>query len=167
MRTSVKYNTKIQMKILATYLYLIDSHEITFEIFKEEIGGSSSMFSRVMKYMFDAVEALKLKCTMFKVQQQQIFTGYNITYNKYYFQMIGHDYSCSLENLSEEQLIRYSMLIVYLLIKNNVPIRRKTLRSIFPYYDKNKNTLLINRLKQVIAEDIIRVGHYYKFVNNY
>lgn len=72
----------------------------------------------------------------------------------YYLQIIGYDYKFEYMDLSDEKRIRYSMPIVYLMLKNHHYITTKELSNIFPNFNRNVMMNLMNKLRDIVSEDI-------------
>ncbi|MCR4898285.1 MAG: hypothetical protein K5892_03570, partial [Acholeplasmatales bacterium] len=73
----------------------------------------------------------------------------------YYLQEIGYNYKFDYIDLNDEQRIRYSMPIVYLMLKNQQYITTKELSNIFPNFNRNVMMNLMNKLRDIVSEDII------------
>ena len=77
--------------------------------------------------------------------------------NIYYLTYIdGDEYYFDYSNLSEEKLIRYSMFIVYLMLKNHQYVKPQILEKIFPNFRRSTLITLLDKLQDIIADDITK-----------
>ena len=70
--------------------------------------------------------------------------------------MIDCDYSFDYDDLDEYKLIKYSMTIVYLMLKNHKHITSSYLSEIFPRFTRKTMQTLISNLKEIISDDIVK-----------
>ena len=63
-------------------------------------------------------------------------------------------YKYNTDDLSEDELIRYSLVIVYLMLKNGQYVTSITLSRLFPNFDRKKMMTLKDTLITLIADDI-------------
>lgn len=63
--------------------------------------------------------------------------------NTYFLNTIGEDYFFNIENLTEEQLISYSMTITYLMLRNHQYITTTYLSKVFPNFNKMTITMYL------------------------
>lgn len=68
--------------------------------------------------------------------------------------MIGEDYTFDYLGLSEEQLITYSMTIVYLILKNGQYVTTKELSSILPNCNRSIMMVLMEKLRGIVTNEI-------------
>ena len=66
------------------------------------------------------------------------------------------DYSFSIKNLSEEQLIKYSDVIVYLMLKNKQYVAYDSLSKKFPNFTRPVFSTMIQDFKEIFGEDIYK-----------
>ena len=95
------------------------------------------------------------------LEEQDVFSEAS-TFNKksfktkvYYFQMIGEDYTFNYEGLNEEQLITYSMIIVYLMLKNGQYVSTSELSVFLPDFRRRLMMVLMEKLRGIFSTDII------------
>ncbi len=129
---------------------------MTYEDFKELTEISPSEFSNTIKIFKNMLNDLKLSMTLITETTPNNYINdmkYNI--KTFYLQIIGYDYSFDYLDLNEEQSIRYSMSIVTLILKNQQYITTKELSNIFPNFNRNVMMNLMNKLRDIVSEDIL------------
>ena len=68
--------------------------------------------------------------------------------------MIGEDYEFEYIDLTQELLIKYSMPIVYIMLKNGQYATTKVLSKILSNFNRNTIMTLINKLRDIVSNDI-------------
>lgn len=153
MTSQIKYNTKEQIFLTHFYIYMYDEHKATYESFNELMDISPSQFSTFIKSFKQMITDLNLKCVFSKETIKQIDYETQFGTNVYYLTSLD-DISFEYEHLNEEQLIKYSMTIVYLMLLNHQYVTTALLKDIFPNFDKQTMFYLINKLKEIVPGDI-------------
>ena len=58
------------------------------------------------------------------------------------------------EHLNEEQLIKYSLTIVYLFLRNSQYVTTNLLQSIFPNFTRKTSSSLFQKLRVIISGEL-------------
>ncbi len=100
------------------------------------------------------VDDLKLRYKIIKDQEVNIDnTGYRAT-NIYHLNDLDMDNHFEYEHLNENQLIKYSMTIVYLMLRNKQYVTTNYLAKIFPNFNKKTMFNMVAKLKEIIPGEI-------------
>jgi len=154
MTSQMKYNTKLQIFLTQFLIYLIDEKEVTYESFAELMDISKSQFSIFIKEFFKMINDLRLRYQITKDQDEYIDDkGHVLTYI-YHLNNLDIDYHFEYEHLNEEALVKYSMTIVYLMLRNKQYVTTNLLTSIFPNFNKKTMFNLLSKLKEIIPGEI-------------
>ena len=151
---SVKYNTNLQMFLTQMLIYLIDNHHVTREEFNELFEVPSSKFSQYMKEFEQMIEDLKMDIIISKFKRKEDVDSLGNFKTNYYYVTYIEPYKFDYMDLSEDQYVKYSMTIVYLMLKNHQYIKTSLLEDIFPNFNKKTMANLKDKLSLVIADDI-------------
>ena len=152
--TSVKYNTTLQMFLTQMLIYLIDNHHVTREEFNELFEVPSSKFSQYMKEFEQMLEDLKMDIIISKFKRKEDVDSLGNFKTNYYYVTYIEPYKFDYMDLSEDQYVKYSMTIVYLMLKNHQYVTTSLLEDIFPNFNKKTMANLKDKLSLVIADDI-------------
>ena len=152
--TSVKYNTTLQMFLTQMLIYLIDNHHVTREEFNELFEVPSSKFSQYMKEFEQMLEDLKMDIIISKFKRKEDVDSLGNFKTNYYYVTYIEPYKFDYMDLSEDQYVKYSMTIVYLMLKNHQYVTTSILEDIFPNFNKKTMANLKDKLSLVIADDI-------------
>lgn len=77
--------------------------------------------------------------------------------NKYFLTTLGEDkYHYEIDNLDDNLLIKYSMPIVYLMLKQHKYIKYEKLSNIFPNLRRDTLITLIEKLQSILLDDITK-----------
>lgn len=155
MISQAKYNTKSCFALLQLYLALMDGEEIDFEYFSELTGLSKSEFNKKMNDINQMTSDLHLSCLLHRVEIDVSTNETEYKKYKYYFSSRS-DYSFDITGLDDELLIRYSAVIVYLKLKKRQYVTSSNLSKLFPNFTRNVFMDLINKLQDVIGEDLYK-----------
>ena len=154
MTSQMRYNTKIQIFLTQFLIYLIEEKQATYDSFTELMDISKSQFSEFIKEFFKMVDDLKLRYKIIKDQEVNIDnTGYRAT-NIYHLNDLDMDNHFEYEHLNENQLIKYSMTIVYLMLRNKQYVTTNYLAKIFPNFNKKTMFNMVAKLKEIIPGEI-------------
>lgn len=154
MTSQMRYNTKIQIFLTQFLIYLIEEKQVTYDSFTELMDISKSQFSEFIKDFFKMVDDLKLRYKIIKDQEVNIDnTGYRAT-NIYHLNDLDMDNHFEYEHLNETQLIKYSMTIVYLMLRNKQYVTTNYLATIFPNFNKKTMFNMVSKLKEIIPGEI-------------
>lgn len=102
------------------------------DLFEEITGLSRKAYYRTMKIFVELLEDINYKCQVVKLKRVDQLN--NLTSYFYKF-IIVNDYDINVEQimeLSEDKRITYSLVIIYLLLKNKKRITLDVLSMIFP-----------------------------------
>ena len=152
--TSVKYNTTLQMFLTQRLIYLIDNHHVTREEFNELFEVPSSKFSQYMKEFNQMLEDLKMDIILSKFKRKEDEDSLGNFKTNYSYVTYIEPYKFDYMDLNEEKLIKYSMTIVYLMLKNHQYVTTSLLEDIFPNFNKKTMANLKDKLSLVVADDI-------------
>lgn len=157
MKSQIRYNTKLQVYLTQMLIYLIDNHKMTYEDFNELIEISPSEFSNTIKTFKEMLIDLKMHMSLYtETTNPNYLNDMKFNIKAYYLQVIGYNYKFEYMDLSDKKRIRYSMPIVYLMLKNHHYITTKELSNIFPNFNRNVMMNLMSKLKDIVSEDIIK-----------
>ena len=151
---TVKYNTNLQMFLTQMLIYLIDNHHVTREEFNELFEVPSSKFSQYMKEFKQMLEDLKMDIILSKFKRKEDEDSLGNFKTNYYYVTYIEPYKFDYMDLNEEKLIKYSMTIVYLMLKNHQYVTTSLLEDIFPNFNKKTMANLKDKLSLVVADDI-------------
>lgn len=151
---SVKYNTNLQMFLTQMLIYLIDNHHVTREEFNELFEVPSSKFSQYMREFEQMLEDLKMDIIISKFKRKEDVDSLGNFKTNYYYVTYIEPYKFDYMDLSEDQYVKYSMTIVYLMLKNHQYVTTSILEDIFPNFNKKTMANLKDKLSLVIADDI-------------
>lgn len=106
---------------------------------------------------------MKFKFEEVKIQLENNKTRYYIY--KYKFHVPNPiDYSYNKpDKLGKIKIINYSLVLVYLMLRNNEIVRLNRLETIFPNFEWHKFMNMIHSLKDIVDGDLYREGWQYKF----
>ena len=152
--TSVKYNTTLQMFLTQMLIYLIDNHHVTREEFNDLFEVPSSKFSQYMREFGQMLEDLKMDIIISKFKRKEDVDSLGNFKTNYYYVTYIEPYKFDYMDLSEDQYVKYSMTIVYLMLKNHQYVTTSILEDIFPNFNKKTMANLKDKLSLVIADDI-------------
>ena len=153
MTYQVKYNTNDCKHLLELLIFIIDNKQITVDDFIEVTGLSDKIYGTTMRDFNQMLPKLdlnisSLKSTVLKPEEPQNKVIY------YYNVDITDPYKYNIDNLTQEELIKYSLVIVYLMLKNEQYVTPITLSRIFPNFNNKTMFYLKENLLDVIADDI-------------
>ncbi len=156
MRFQAWYNTNTQVFLTQFLIYLIDNKVVTYKQFQEVSDIKSAAFTKNMKYFKEMLTDLKLNMILSveKIQEKEIDTS-NLKTNYYRLQYIEDNmYAFEYKHLPDEKRIRYSMTIVYLMLKNHQAIKPATIRPILPNIRSDVFKTMIKKLINITGFDI-------------
>ena len=157
MTSQIHYNGKLQIFLTQMLIYLIDNHKVTYEEFSELSNITRKEFSKFMPSFKEMITDLKINAdVILKKDDTNIDNPGQFKSNIYYFRMIDNDYSFDYDDLDEYNLIKYSMTIVYLMLKNHKHITSSYLSEIFPRFTRKTMQTLISNLKEIVSDDIVK-----------
>lgn len=155
MKSQTRYNNKSNLAILKIFIELSNEEEMNYELFNHLTGLSKREYLRTMKKFDEMVSAL---CLSWKLQSfKRTIIRDDTEYTGFYFKFLPIvDYSFSIKNLSEEQLIKYSDVIVYLMLKNKQYVAYDSLSKKFPNFTRPVFSTMIQDFKEIFGEDIYK-----------
>jgi len=157
MISQIHYNGKLQIFLTQMLIYLIDNHKVTYEEFSELSDITRKEFSKFMPAFKEMITDLKINAdVILKKDDTNIDNPGQFKSNIYYFRMIDIDYSFAYDDLDEYKLIKYSMTIVYLMLKNHKHITSSYLSEILPRFTRKTMQTLISNLKEIVSDDIVK-----------
>lgn len=147
------YNTQVSKLLLQVLIYIIDNKQITADDFVDITGVDNHLFYIVMPEFRKMLSRLNMNISMLKsdidkeeIQIKKSIYFFNIGFDPYYYD--------DMTEFSEEEQINYSLVIMYLMLKNNQYVSTATLKRLFPRFTKQLMQKLKESLLDVIAEDI-------------
>lgn len=154
MKFQTRYNSQKSCVLLELYLYLLYEKEIDIRLFREISELSDQYFYEIMDDFNNMIEDLNLEATMTKslVEAPKDERIYYV-FTKYNFYPTG-SYEFDITNLDDEKKILYAPVIIYLMLKNRRRVTSEVLELTFPNFNRNKMSLLITSLKDIISEEI-------------
>lgn len=133
-------------------MYILDNKQITVDDYMDISGELSPRFTEAMPEFELMLQKLNLDISYLKSKIDDETTPNK---KKIYFFNIGIDpYNYSLDELTEEDLIKYSLVIVYIMLKNNQYVSSITLSRIFPRFDRKTMALIKDGLLSVIPDEL-------------
>lgn len=147
------YNTQVSKLLLQVLIYIIDNKQITADDFVDITGADNLLFYKLMPEFRKMLSRLNMNISMLKsdidkeeIQIKKSIYFFNIGFDPYYYD--------DMTEYSEEEQINYSLVIMYLMLKNNQYVSTATLKRLFPRFTKQLMQKLKESLLDVIAEDI-------------
>ena len=158
MKYQVRYNTDSALNLTQLLIYLLDNKEVTYESFKEVSNITSSTFSKLINTLKDMIDDLNMKIVLSKTSYLNTEVDTNqLKTNKYFLTTLGEDkYHYEIDNLDDNLLIKYSMSIVYLMLKQHKYIKYEKLSNIFPNLRRDTLITLIEKLQSILLDDITK-----------
>lgn len=152
MKYQTKYNTKACTNLLQVFIYLVDTRQITYEEFYELTGESSYSFTVAMQQFRQMIKSLKMKMELSKgkIQSEEV----QIESNIYSLSYINQPYYFDYENVDPNELIQYSMVIAYSMLRKNKYVSTKSLAYILPNFDSDVLKVMFDKMLDVIPEYI-------------
>ena len=156
MRSQAWYNTNTQVFLTQFLIYLFDNKEATYEQFSEASEITPQTFSKYIKIFKNMIEDLHMKVTLFVDTYIDTTIDTNkLKTNNYILQTVGEDkYYFEYKHLNEQQLIHYSMTIVYLMLKQHKYVKFEKLEKIFPHFRRELLITMISKLQDLLIDDI-------------
>jgi len=153
------YNTRTIRATFLMFITMLDSTEMDYDLFYDYTGLSIDSYRRVRKTIVEMIKDLNLKCSyeIIKYPRANRYTRYFIY--KYAINKSGQfDYSYNINpNLTYEKRIDYSMIIVYLMLKNNEEVTYNKLANILPLFTKNRFEKLLSYLRLLLIDEEIYI----------
>ena len=147
------YNTQVSKLLLQVLIYIIDNKQITADDFVDITGADNLLFYKLMPEFRKMLSRLNMNISMLKsdidkeeIQIKKSIYFFNIGFDPYYYD--------DMTEFSEEEQINYSLVLMYLMLKNNQYVSTATLKRLFPRFTKQLMQKLKESLLDVIAEDI-------------
>lgn len=149
----MKYNTKEQIFLTQFFIYMQEEGETTYEDFKELMDITKPQFSLFVKSFKQMLSDLKMNYELIIEPIKDIEHTNRFATNKYHLIHIGNN-NFNYEDLDEERLVKYSMFIVFLMLRNKQYVTKQYLDSIFPNFNKKIMFNLISKLKEIVPGEI-------------
>ena len=156
MRSQAWYNTNIQKFLTQFLIFLIDNKKASYKSFQELSDITPAAFSKYIKYFKEMIIDLKLNMTLIveKIQETEIDTS-RLKTNYYYLQYIEDNmYQFEYNHLPDEKRIRYSMTILYLMLKSHKYIKTSIMKKILPNLRTQVFKDMIEKLQEIVADEI-------------
>ena len=152
MTSQVRYNSQLSKSFVQILLFIIDNNQITSDDFVDITGLDPHRFYEAMAEFRTMLSKLDLNISMLKstIDKGEV----QIKKSIYFFNVDIDPYHYNIDDLNEEELIKYSLVIMYLMLKNHQYVSTITLSRIFPRFDRKTMALLKDSLLDCIAEDI-------------
>lgn len=164
MKSQMRYNTKKQIFLTQFLIYLIDEGQATYESFSELMPNIlNSEFTMFIVDFKKMLSDLRLNYSLVKEERINPDNIAQFGVITYYLNSLGIDNHFEYEHLDEESLIKYSMTIVYLMLRNKQYITTTYLSSIFPYFNKKIMFNLLTKLKEIIPGEINK-NQYFSYI---
>lgn len=149
-----QYNTKTSQAILQSLILLLDREELTYDLFKEVSPLSQRTYNEIIHDLENLISKIKLG-ELHKYTYDVIDKG--TAYKTYSYKLITLDtQDFDYYKLTEEERIKYSLAIVYLKLLNHHLVSYDTLSKIFPDFKRKTFFYTIEKLKEVISEDLYK-----------
>ena len=147
-----KYNTKACQNLLQIFIYMMDEKEMTYEIFNELTGESSFQFTKTMQQFKKMLKSLKMNLKLSKAKD----ISEEVQYTSNYYVLVKEKapYHINPRGVEPNELISYSMVIAYCLLKNKKYVSTKSLSYFLPNFDSDVLRVMFDKMLDLIAEDI-------------
>ena len=156
MTSQIRYNTKTILAHLQLYIAFMEGDKLSVDDIKEITGLTKNIVDNIIKSIKEMVNDLRLACTFKRVKTRVITNKTAYYIYKYKFKDIL-DYSFTLDdNLEDEKKVRYSAVIVYLMLKKKQYVKCSNLSNYFPKFDKHTFSVLLSKMKDVIGEELYK-----------
>ena len=153
----IDFNSEFNKKLLQLFILLNDEKEITYESFNDYVRTERPFFSKLIKEYHNMLIKLKLKYTLIKEKIQDKDNESYYSYNAYYQTQVIEDYSFSINELTDEEKIRYIYVIFYLMLRNEICVTPKKFKQ-FLNIDINRTSFkrFIDNFKDLVGFDIYK-----------
>lgn len=149
----MKYNTKEQIFLTQFFIYMQEEGETIYEDFKELMDITKPQFSLFVKSFKQMLSDLKMNYELIIEPVKDIEHTNRFATNKYHLIHIENN-NFNYEDLDDEKLVKYSMFIVYLMLRNKQYVTKQYLDFIFPGFNKKIMFNLISKLKEIVPGEI-------------
>lgn len=147
-----KYNTKACQNLLQVFIYMMDERHITYEEFSELTGESPKAFTVAMQQFKQMIKSLKMKLKLSKGKDISEEVQFNS--NIYALIKSAKPYHVDPRGVDPNELISYSMVIAYCLLKNKKYVSTKSLSYFLPNLRSSIVTDMFDKMLDLISEDI-------------
>lgn len=154
MTSQIKYNTKIVMSFLQIYIAMMEGEKLTLDFYKEITKLSEFTYYTFLNDFKEMIDDLRLSCILnkFEIDNSNEKTEYK---TKYYTLSGTIDYSFELlEDLSDDKKVKYSAVIVYLILKNYQFVKFDYLNMYLPNFSRKKLFTLFEKMRDIIGEEL-------------
>ena len=154
MTSQIKYNTQTSLSLLQVYIAMMQGEKLTLDYYKNLTGLSEYTYYVFLNDFKDMIDDLHLACVLnkFEIDNSNDKTEY---ISKYYTLSGKVDYSFELpEDLSDEKKIKYSAVIVYLILKNYQLTKFDYLTMYLPDFNRKKLFTLLEKMRDIIGEEL-------------
>ena len=154
MTSQTKYNTKIVMSFLQIYIAMMEGEKLTLDFYKEITKLSEFTYYTFLNDFKEMIDDLRLSCILnkFEIDNSNEKTEYK---TKYYTLLGKIDYSFELpEDLSDDKKVKYSAVIVYLILKNYQFVKFDYLNMYLPNFSRKKPFTLFEKMRDIIGEEL-------------
>ena len=129
---------------------------MNYELFNELTGYSKDYYKVVMSTLKQMIYDLHLKCDLQRISQEVITK--ETKYKTYSYKLLSRfDYSFTLnKEIPDNKKIMYSSVIVYLHLKKGYYVSSDILSNYLPNLDNRIFINILEGLKSVIADEIIK-----------
>ena len=147
-----KYNTKACQNLLQVFIYMMDERHITYEEFNELTGESPKAFTVAMQQFKPIIKSLKMNLKLSKGKDISEEVQFNS--NIYAFIKSAKPYHVDPRGVDPNELISYSMVIAYCMLKNKKYVSTKSLSYFLPNLRSSIVTDMFDKMLDLISEDI-------------
>ena len=131
---------------------MMDEKEMTYEIFYELTGEPNKSFTVAMQQMKKMLKSLKMNLMLSKAKDISEEVQYT---SNYYVLVKGDDpYHINPRGVDPNELISYSMVIAYCLLKDKKYVSTKSLSYFLPNFNSDILKNMFDKMLDLIAEDI-------------
>ncbi len=164
MRYDKRYNTRSIRATFLMFLMMLDSRIMDLELFEDYTGLKYFSYWRIRKIIREMIIDLNLNCSL-KIHEYKNDAIHATCISRKYTIEVSNpiDYSYSIKNdLDYKKIINYSMVIVYLKLKNKEEVNYKNLSNIFPFFTKRKFIYFLHYFRMLINEELYIENKVYK-----
>lgn len=155
MRISLpRYNTKSQFELLQVFMFMLDERYINYEAYYDLTGKSYRYYGETMTRLEKMLPALSMNVRLLKkYKYAENVNRYRPVYALAY---IDSPYLFTTYNATKEELIIYSPVIIYCLLKRNQYVTTSRLAQILPYFNRKKFCYIRASLDELLSIKLIK-----------
>lgn len=149
-----RYNTKSHFDLLHVFMFMLDERYINYDTYYDLTGKPYSSYRDTMHIFERMVLSLDMNIRLLKKYK---YIEEDCCYRTFYaLAYLDSPYSFNTFNASKEELIIYSPVIIYCLLKRNQYVSTSRLSQILPYFDSDKFSNIRKSLNRILSIKLIK-----------